>query len=448
MKINDLNPYPLGTPPATGAAGNVFTDPSFDTPILRLTDEKDNAGEMFANGYSAIYDSLNTDSSALVYVGLTGTNWIANLDVQKRAVSNKRRMSKGATYWSRISPTVLYSIETWNAAKIWRYDVGADSWTLVVDLAPLLPPLPLNTTWIGSRGMSWDDNRFHVTWSGPSPANYVYDVKLGKLIGPFTLAQALATAWKPDPASAAYLFGKSTMDSAGLVLYTADNQLVYNVETGAAWVNGYGTPGALQYGDVHGDTGLRNQFACTGGLGITGPGDGLYPFLATINPANLETYREPRKQLGPRFLWGLDSHTSFRDAIGNWITFNLDGTIMGSDLGKTPIFGDQEIFQFSVFSPPDGSMNRRICHAYSDPSVFTDAGTKYWAGPHASQAQDNRVIVFNSTYGNKHIDMYVAFLSAPGSGSQSGELAGVTFSHEDALALKAQAQWIQSQKKG
>jgi hypothetical protein len=438
MKTNDLNLYPPGAAPATGPAGNVFADPVFGTSILRVSDEKDNAGEHFANAYSAIYDGINADSTRIAYLGMNGSSWIADLDVAKKKVSNKRRI-QGFTYWSRVDPNVCYQVANWEQAKINRYDAAADKWSTVVDLAPLLPAFPMGTGWIDSRGMSWDDNRFHISTRAAEPENYVYDVKAGKLVGPLTLAQALKTGWKPNPPDAAYLFGKSTMDSSGTILWTADTQLILNVDTGASFVAQFGTPGPLQYGDVHSDSGPKGLYVACGGLGLTGwnsqnfpagipqPGDGFYPFVATLDPHNLSSYLDPRRRLGPRFFWGFDSHTSFRDSSGQWVTFCFDGAAIGADAGKPFVF-DGEILQLSLASPPDGSVNRRIAHHHSDPSQFTPAkfpgvpqdtlnGWAFWASPHASQSQSadpaKQIILFNSTYQNKRIDVYVAFLELP-----------------------------------
>lgn len=447
MKLNDLNPYPLGPAPKTGPALNLFADPAFGTPILRVTDENDAAGVNFANAYSAIWDTFNTDSTRFIYYGFDGSGWTADLDCVAKKVTNKRRLAKlasnNAAYWSRLNPDILYLIEGWQAANLWRYHFSTDTWELIADLSKHLPALAPGTTWVGSRGMSWDDNRFHISCPAIT-STFIYDVKLAKLIGPFTLAQALATGWAAgvDAATQTANFNKSTMDSDGAVLWTADTQFIYNVEAGTSFLPKFGVPGNY-YGDVHADAGLENIIASLGGLGAASPAgvEGMYPLVLGLNPANLATYLSPRRQIGPRILWGLDSHNSYRDKSGQWATFNLDGAPFGGDVGAVSPFGNQDVFQLSVSGPADGSVNRRICQTYSNPADF-DSSMWYSVQPHFSAAQDNRAGAYNSSYANKRIDVYLAFMEEPTPPKPTDDtLCGVQFTHDEAQLLKTFAQW-------
>lgn len=442
MKVNDLGIYPVGAVPTLPPAGETFLDPTFGTTILRVTDANTGPGKNYANSYSGVWDMFNVDSSRFGMIDLTGGNYVAQLDVANRKVSNIQPVNKagGVYYWSRKNPDTLYAVETWAAARIWKYSCSAGTWTLVVDLSQLLPLASAgpNASWCGSRGLSWDDNRIHInTLNGC----YAYDIALGKMIGPFTLAMAQATAWKPDPANISYLFNKCTMDSSGKVAWTADTDLIMNMETGASFVCGFGTP-ANQYGDVHADSGLAGMLGGTGGA-PPAVNDGFYPFVAKVDPNNLASYLSPRKIIGPRFYWGVAMHTSFRDAAGQWMTNSNDPiAIFGADAGKVPVFGP-EVYQLSVLSPTDGSINRRILHHYSDVSQFVladgspDTGTQYWATVKASGSQDNRCVGYNSNYGAKRLDVFIAFLDSPAVAPPMIDyLAGVPFTTAEATFLQ------------
>lgn len=437
MKINDLTTYPVPPPPAIPPAGNTFIDPTFGTTILRVTDENfvggaGTTGANFTNQYSAIYDMFNADSSRFsIFEG--GGQLILDLDVKARKASNMRPVNTpgGVYYWSRIDPDILYAVETWAAAKIWKYNCASATWTLIVDLSTLLPALTelgSNASWCGSRGLSWDDTRIHITALNGA---YAYDIRQAKLIGPYSLAMAQASGWKPDPASEAYLFNKSTMDSSGKVAFTADTNLVFNIETGASFLPGFNTP-EKPYNDVHADFGDGNVMIGTGTAPPTVV-DGFYPFQAKLDPDNLASYLTPRRILGPRFLWGIGVHTAFRDAAGKWSTFSIDDTPpIGADAGKVAIFGP-EVLQFGVDSPPDGSVNQRIAHHHTNPSVFSDSATQYWATCKASGSQDNRMIGWNSTYANKRIDVFIAFLDEPAESSGTT----ITLTPDEVSAIKS-----------
>jgi hypothetical protein len=418
ITINDLTTHPLGTLPPIPAAGGVFYDPVFNTPILRVTDQNDDGGSTqgFTNFYSSTWDMFNKDSTRFAYVNATNGAWYtASLDVANRRVSNKLRMTIGdSIYWSRLDPDTVYAVQEFNAAKIWKYSFKTASWTLVADLSPLLPTLAMqpNTDWIGSRGMSWDDNRFHIDYGSPSVAA-IYDVALGRFVGQITLAQAQAF----NPAVTDFTLGKSTMDAGGHCIITAGNEIWANIETGQIFNPGFGNfaPGGAGYGDSHQDYGPNNVMA-SGNMGNL---IGLFPGVVAYDPNNLSTYVSQRRVIGPRALWGVDSHTSYRGADGQWVTITQDGgPPIGVDANTTPIFG-LETFQLSINSPADGSINRRIVGNYSDGNPADwggDTGKAYWAVQKASASQDGRVIGYGSTYGfgpNRHLDVYIAFIASP-----------------------------------
>lgn len=427
MKINDLNPYPL-PPIKLPPASQIFTDPSFGTTILRVTQAP--VGGSFTNGYSAIWDTFNADSTRFLYYGAGGNGFLCSLDVKKRTISPIPAVSKVATnntfYWSRKDPDIFYIVEGWNSAKIWKYDFKAASYTLVVDLALLLPTIPQtpDTTWVGSRGMTWDENRFHVVFADQSVG--VYDVKAGKMIGtgPIPYSEAFASC----PNLTAGDWGKTTLDvTNGNVVYTATGPyLVANLET-RTFFNVVYDANHL-YGDDHPDFGPSNLVADMGGF-VGSPLDGIYPLIITVDPNNLNSWLSNRKQIGPRMLWGMSTHSSFRDGKWNTLSIDFDTT----ETGKTPIFY-KEIYQLPVDGLPDGSLNRRIVQHQTDPTQFTDANLAYNAQSKACVSQKGDCVGYCSTYGKSgSIDFYIAFLD---DGNQMVEMTSDEVSAIKSLAAK------------
>lgn len=404
MKINDLNVYPAAPAPTMPPVGQCYQDPTFGTTILRVTGPDE--GDM-APTYSAVYDFANTDSTHIAYQGTDGWHWIADLDVAKRTVSNKRKLKiAGPTYWSRIEPNVLYVVSTWQEAKLWRYGVQADKWALIKDFGAMMPTMIVpNTSGCDSRGMSWDDDRFHIS-SANARSVFVYSVKSDALVGKITLDQAsqfLASSGAPVTDNFPYSFGKTQMDASGKLVLPASEELLINVETGAMFAPHFGTPQHI-YGDVHVDFGSSGMATGSGG-GLDN--QGFYAELVTIDPANLPTYLSGRKRIGLRSLWGIDTHASFRRKDQAWVTITNDGTQMGADLNAIPIFADNEVFQLAPDGPPDGSKNRRLFRWYADP---LPAGADwYWPTTRACDSQDGRVVGFQQ-YRDGKISLYIAFI--------------------------------------
>jgi hypothetical protein len=415
--INDLNIYPLAPVPVTPPAGEVFEDPTFGTPILRITDAAD--GENYANNYSAIYDTFNTDSSRFTYVGTSdGFTWTAELDVAGLKFSNKAKVANGrGVIWSRVNPNLFYSF---SGMQLYKYDFTSAAWTLIKDFTALFP----GQSFINNRGMSWNDRYFHISFADGSSVS-IYDQVSDVIIGPVTLGMAQ----KVFPGLQAYDWGKTTMDASGqYVVIATGPALVYNIRNKTGFVTNFGTP-ANQYGDVHPDFGPAGMVANAGGLPLPGPNNGIYPMMiGPVDPTNLSTYLTARKQIGPRTLWGIDTHSSFRDGLWNTLTYDA-GTPIGADANVVPIF-NSEIFQLSPNSPADGSINRRIVRHCSNPQSLPDPAQQYWAMPKGNSSQDGRVLGYNSTYVNGRIDVYVAFIA-----EVTGALAGVTFTQAQAQAL-------------
>jgi hypothetical protein len=435
MKVNDLTPYPIGPIPVTPKVGSLFQDPVFGTTILRVTDETNSSAAGCVSEYGAIWDMFNCDSSWFYFMDLNGSiRMLGQLDVEKKKFIGKQNITKNivAQYWSRTDPNIFYAIENWEAAKIWEYNISAKAWRLIIDLTNLVPITKTpNTAWVGSRGMSWDNNRFHLDFGSVIGVG-IYDVKLGALFGPVPLTKAQITL----PGCTAYAWDKTTMDMTGTYVVTTQTtgtlngqtsnsaELLYNIITnqGLALMFGYDPAGF--YPEVHQDFSGGGLVAAVAGLPPPGPNDGFYPIIiGPVDTSNLSTYLTSRRRIGPHVPWGIDSHSSFRDASLNWLTFTYDGMQDINDKEVQP-FQSQEIFQINVNSPPDGSLNQRICQAYSNPA---SANQPYWGIPFASQSQDNRVVGFHSTYGNKRLDIYIAFLE---------EAAPLSFTQDETRKLK------------
>src|SRR5690348_5150718 len=85
----DYGVYPPPAPPTLPAAGGTFTDPTFGTSILRVTDANDGSDNHQSYSY---WPSMNKNSSLLYISTVGGSPKLYDFDTAALAVSNKRAM--------------------------------------------------------------------------------------------------------------------------------------------------------------------------------------------------------------------------------------------------------------------------------------------------------------------------------------------------------------------
>jgi hypothetical protein len=469
QKLNDLTVYPAPPPPTLPPAGGTFQDPAFGTTILRVTDEND--GPLSAPMYSATWPAFNADSSRILYFNVTGNIMTADLDVPNRKVSNKRFLPAtpkgygGPAYWDRTDPNVLY---IFCHAILYEYSFQTGQYTQIVDFSTLIPGVAN----VSSRGMSFDGNRFQLTFTDinlnsipGADGVFIYDRSVNSFV--YYLA--------PDRINGEV---KSQMDSSGRYIiagyYLADsvtNVVVEEVEQGHYEVNFGVLATYLNLSPYGWFMGYRK----------------LDPNGASYGTAYY---------VGPQTPWADDQHFALQDSNGEWLTgsFEVDDVAeyynaaeqwtvpspwqwvwdsqppnahghwnwigQGARPSFTPfpldVVYEGEIFQTSLKVPPltvvtqydtahqtanpvgpvtlpngrvyatwadfqanespaailsANPVNRRIAKHYSNPLIAANGTLGYWAQPHAIGSTDNRVVMYASNYGNPNqVDLFIAFI--------------------------------------
>src|SRR5215468_1086883 len=69
----DTKPVPPA--PTLGPANSVITDPTFGSPILRVTDQNTNGGESFVSIDAGVFRAWNADSTAIKLTGPHGDGY-------------------------------------------------------------------------------------------------------------------------------------------------------------------------------------------------------------------------------------------------------------------------------------------------------------------------------------------------------------------------------------
>ena len=468
QKLNDLTVYPAPPPPTLPPAGGTFQDPTFGTTILRVTDQND--GTLNVPMYSAVWPAFNADSSRILYFNTTGNIMTADLDVPNRKVSNKRFLPAtptgygGPAYWHRTDPNLLF---IFSGSNLYEYSFQTGQFTKIVDFSTLLP----GVVSVGSRGMSFDGNRFQVTFGGPNlqpipgaDGVFIYDRSLNSLV------------YYLDP-NRVNGDVKSQMDSSGRYILdinylvdSATNVVVDEMEPGHYDANfgmiatyldlsGYGffigyrklDPNGASYGTAY-YVGPQTPWADDVHFGLWDyNGEWLTGSYEATDVA--EYYNAAQQYTLPSpWQWVWDSQPPNAHGHWNWIgqgprpsftPFPLDvvyeGEIFQTSLNVPPL---TVVTQFDttnqVANPvgpvtlPSGKVyatwadfqanenpaailsanpvNRRICKHYSNPLIANSA-ISYWAQPHAIGSPDNRVVMFGSNFGDPNrVDLFIAFI--------------------------------------
>ncbi len=128
--------------PALPDAGGTFTDPTFGTTLMRLTDAADGDDNQVAYSY---WPTFNLDGTrAAVNTGALGFTLI-DFDPAAFTAGSRRALPASPTgpvqfedaTWSGVDPDVLYAHTL--GGRLYAYDAGDDSYTLVKDLNEALP---------------------------------------------------------------------------------------------------------------------------------------------------------------------------------------------------------------------------------------------------------------------------------------------------------------------
>jgi hypothetical protein len=101
--------------PSLGPANSVFTDPTFGSQILRVTDPNTNGGESFVSTDAGFHRAWNADSTAIKLTGPHGDGYWLEFNANTFMVGDGSSkpvihyMRLGATWeWSALDPDIIY----------------------------------------------------------------------------------------------------------------------------------------------------------------------------------------------------------------------------------------------------------------------------------------------------------------------------------------------------
>jgi hypothetical protein len=110
----DYKPVPHA--PALGPANYQFTDPTFGSRMLRVTDANTNAGESFISEYAGTFRTFNVDTTAIKLMGPHGDGYWLELDPNRFVVGDgsSHPVIHSVPFldwqWSAANPDLIYGI--------------------------------------------------------------------------------------------------------------------------------------------------------------------------------------------------------------------------------------------------------------------------------------------------------------------------------------------------
>src|SRR5687768_13185056 len=153
--------YAVHTPPAVTlpAAGGSFTDPTFGTTIVRVTDATSGGDAMHAYGYWPVFNADDTR----FHISVAGEPTLYDFDPSAGTLSRVGPLFTGVdcgwedAFWSHRDPDVLFCHSA-TPRRLYAYDVVTHVATLIHDFEPDLASGP--DIYLSQMLISKDDDTF------------------------------------------------------------------------------------------------------------------------------------------------------------------------------------------------------------------------------------------------------------------------------------------------
>jgi hypothetical protein len=373
--ITDKNVYPEPTPLKLPAANNTFTDPTFGTTLLRVTDEAD--GTTNTNSYSS-WPSLNCNNTRLLYMS-DGRAMVCDFNAETMRVSNKRALFQkpisGSQFpwaedaiWSGLNPDSIFC--HW-AMVIYAYNLVANTYTVIADLTGKAG----NGANLQQMAKSLDDAAFGFNLQDAAWNRIGFLAYRKRQTGDDLYVRMT----NPDDPTTAIdevqidKTGRYLMQLTGLQGKTAVEARVIDLDTRSVTNI---TDAGPDYCPSHRDVG--KDFVV-----------GADNWNNTLTARKLSAPHQYQVILNLGNDWSQSSHFSL---LADDETWALVSFFLANNLPAPGVFRDE-----LVMVATDGTQRvRRLCHHHSTYNVTQD----YWDSPRADLSRDGRLAVFTSNWGS------------------------------------------------
>ena len=388
----DRGVYPEPVLPVLPSAGGHFTDPTFGTTIIRVTDESDGNNNLTAYSY---WPTLNSDSTRLHVNTASGPKRYlfdpATLELTYDGSLYQGSAPPGGfprwedSIWSATDPDLIYGHQ---GTKLISYNLATNNYTVLKDFSDAFPPQS-DANYIIQMSKSADDQRFAFSLNSGSP----------------NWSRSGYAAWDRQT-DTVLLHEESTFFDEVQIDKTGQYLVIKTGNSGAGVVE-------VQIADLDGGT-IEDL---TDDSPDSSPGhsdNGRGTVVGADNWNNRITFRELDDPHNPYTVisygsdWSQASHISMLADDEDWVTVSK---FVANSFPQSGVFTN-EIFMVST----DGSEElRRFVHHRS---VYNS----YWDSPRANISSDGRFVAFTSNWGDSgRRDVFIVRTFIPVAGDANGD---------------------------
>jgi len=388
-------PYPA-TPPATGPAGSIITDPSFGSRIARVTDARSDPKQAGRSLFSPSSSEQNpwNKTSTMFYVNTAGGSFVLYdfdpMTMKSHPVKSPNLPWTDEPQFSYGHANILYGMVR-RSAVFQQYDVSTGK-VSDVNIVSKCVKLQASDS-AGSPTVSADDNRFMATVGPMQDKNYivyVYDRSQG-CRWYNTQTGEVGGQWGPKGRISApdrFLVHNARMAKSGKFVYITRG----SSSVGKGWV-------VWEVDSLNVDA---CQHGCSGhhvsGFShIVGPSNIGHPLDLWVRPLNHLASPSPIVAgLEPAKNFWYDSHYSWSNVDPNDTAPVCFSTYRPTnpDTPGTPLLvtGPWENEIDCAETDGKGSKVWRFAHTYST------ARNGFWSTPRGNVSQDGRFFMFTSDW--------------------------------------------------
>jgi hypothetical protein len=444
VAITNRATYPKPPVPALGPAGYSFTDPTFGSRMLRVTDGNTRPGlpnRSYRVSSNAHLATWNATSTGFYVISNDGTVIPYSFDA---ATMTARRI--GATgsgdggltlafyvepHFSMTNPNLIYGVSSrTNNRTIMKYDFTTGVYTTVLDLDSVVGGLA--NTYVGGMMTAGSPENLMAFFGGQSQDAHFYALfaPLGKP-GAAKILNSVTSTINGRSTNVALNFHlhSASIDRSGryIFLYPTGGDLgaprdaaqVYLWDTQTDHITPLGVSARSGGHDAYGFGYSVNQDCCT-----SSSWDGTqWQFRYLANPTGTNDLISP--VLTPREIY-IDDHTSWNNARPDAMVPVISSTFRyyGSNNTTPWRAWDDEIIAIDTTNGIGGTVWRFAHHRSNTSSDNDPASLYFWYEPIASVSPDGRWVMFTSNWektlgrdaaeGTYRQDVFIVQLLAPG----------------------------------